>query len=156
MTSTTVSDTDFVTRSPEETRDFGRRLAGRLTPGTVIGLIGDLGSGKTCLVQSICQALHVEGQVTSPTFILINEYGGRDTQDRPLPIYHFDLYRLLGDEELLDLGCDDYFYGDGVCLVEWADMAGDLLPEDHTSIRIEHLGENERRFKVEWGRLGDG
>ena len=149
-----MSDTSFITRSPEETGAFGRRLAERLRPGVVVGLIGDLGSGKTCLVQSICASLGVTGQVTSPTFVLINEYPGTDGAGQPLPVYHFDLYRLLGDEELHDLGSDDYFYGDGVCLVEWADMAGDLLPEDHTSIRIEHLGENERRFEVTWGGLG--
>jgi len=147
-----VSQSEFVTHSPDETRAFGRKLAGRLVSGTVVGLIGDLGSGKTCLVQSICDALQVAGPVTSPTFVLINEYEGR-SQDKTLPIYHFDLYRLLGEEELLDLGSDDYFYGEGVCLVEWADMAGDLLPKDHTTISITHEGEDARRFKVEWGRL---
>ena len=141
----------FTTNSPEETRAFGRKLARRLIPGAVIGLIGDLGSGKTCLVQSVCEALGVRDPVTSPTFILINEYTGLDGEGCPLPIYHFDLYRLLGEEELLDLGSDDYFYGEGVCLVEWADRAGDLLPEDHTSIRIEHAGEDCRRIHVRWG-----
>jgi tRNA threonylcarbamoyladenosine biosynthesis protein TsaE len=143
----------FTTISVDETRTFGRRLAGRLAPGAVIGLVGDLGSGKTCLVQAVCHALGVRELVTSPTFILVNEYIGRDEQDRPLPIYHFDLYRLLGEEELLDLGSDDYFYGDGVCLVEWADMAGDLLPRDSTLITIEHAGENSRRFNVRWGNV---
>jgi tRNA threonylcarbamoyladenosine biosynthesis protein TsaE len=144
---------EFTTHDPEETRAFGRRLAAQLQPGVVVGLIGDLGSGKTCLVQAICEALKVEGPVTSPTFILINEYAGLDHDGRSLPVYHFDLYRLLGEEELVDLGSDDYFYGNGVCLVEWADMAHGQLPEDHTSIRIEHAGENSRRFRVEWGRL---
>ena len=151
-----IAEAVFTTHSPEGTRAFGRRLAERLTPGTVIGLIGDLGSGKTCLIQSVCEALGVREHVTSPTFILINEYAGRDSAGNPLPIYHFDLYRLLSEEELLDLGSDDYFYGDGVCLIEWADMAGDLLPEDHTSIRIEHVGEDCRRFRVRWGsQLGE-
>lgn len=145
-----MSNESFVTNSPEETRAFGRRLAERLVPGTVVGLIGDLGSGKTCLVQAICEALKVTDPVTSPTFILINEYLGRDRANQPLPIYHFDLYRLLGEEELLDLGSDDYFYGDGVCLVEWADMAGDLLPDTFTSITITHAGENRRQFEVIW------
>lgn len=146
-----MSETEFTTESPEETGAFGRRLAERLAPGSVVGLIGDLGSGKTCLVQSVCAHLGVRGPVTSPTFILINEYTGRSAAGDPLPIYHFDLYRLNGEEELLDLGCDDYFYGDGVCLVEWADMAGGLLPEDHTEIRIDHAGDNRRRFQVRYG-----
>ena len=141
----------FITHSPDETRAFGKRLANRLRRGDVVGLIGDLGSGKTCLVQSVCASLGVRDAVTSPTFILINEYNGHDGDGRTMPVYHFDLYRLLGDEELVDLGCDDYFYGDGICLVEWADRAGDLLPVHHTSIRIEHAGDASRRFSVRWG-----
>ena len=143
----------FTTNAPAETQAFGRRLAALLRLGAVVGLIGQLGSGKTCLVQSVCEAVGVTEHVTSPTFILINEYNGIGAGGRSLPVYHFDLYRLMGEEELLDLGCEDYFYGQGVCLVEWADMAGDLLPEDHTSIQIEHAGENVRHFNVRWGRL---
>ena len=148
-----VKEEQFTTHSVDETRAFGHQLARRLTPGTVIGLVGDLGSGKTCLVQAICHALGVDGPVTSPTFILINEYAGRDPVGKMIPIYHFDLYRLMGEEELLDLGSEDYFYGSGVCLVEWADMAGSLLPTDHTSIQIEHAGEDSRHFRVSWGRM---
>ncbi|HAA74021.1 TPA: tRNA (adenosine(37)-N6)-threonylcarbamoyltransferase complex ATPase subunit type 1 TsaE [Candidatus Latescibacteria bacterium] len=148
-----MTETSFITESPEETQAFGQQLAERLTSGTVVGLIGDLGSGKTCLVQSVCASLGIAGPVTSPTFILINEYAGRRPDGSSLPVYHFDLYRLAGEEDLLDLGSDDYFYGDGICLVEWADMAGDLLPPNHTSIRIEHKGETTRRFDVDWGNL---
>ena len=144
----------FTTESPDQTREFGRRLAGRIEPGAVVGLIGDLGSGKTCLVQAVCEALGVCEHVTSPTFILVNEYAGRDAHNQPLSIYHFDLYRLLGEEELLDLGSDDYFYGDGVCLVEWADMAASLLPTGTTMISIQHTGENSRLFDIKWGAIG--
>ena len=144
----------FTTESADQTREFGRQLAGRIDQGAVVGLIGDLGSGKTCLVQAVCEALGVREHVTSPTFILLNEYAGRDAHDQPLPIYHFDLYRLLGEEELLDLGSDDYFYGDGVCLVEWADLAGSLLPTGTTMISIQHTGENSRLFDIRWGAIG--
>ena len=94
----------------------------------------------------------VAGPVTSPTFILINEYAGRLADGSSLPVYHFDLYRLGGPAELDDLGCDDYFFGDGVCLVEWADLAGDVLPEETVRVRIVGLSETVRRVSVE----GDG
>ena len=149
-----MENESFTTESAYQTREFGRRLAGRIDKGAVVGLVGDLGSGKTCLVQAVCEALGVRQHVTSPTFILLNEYTGRDALDQPLAIYHFDLYRLMGEEELLDLGCDDYFYSDGVCLVEWADMAGGLLPTGTTMISIQHAGENCRLFDVKWGSIG--
>jgi tRNA threonylcarbamoyladenosine biosynthesis protein TsaE len=106
------------TGGAEETQKVGMELGARLVPGTVVGLIGALGSGKTCLAQGICRGLGVEEYVTSPSFVLIHEYEGR------LPVYHFDLYRLRDAEALFDLGYEEYFYGDGVCLVEWAERDG--------------------------------
>ncbi len=90
--------------------------------------------------------------MTSPTFVLINEYAGRWSDGAPVPVFHFDLYRLGGPEELVDLGCDDYFYGGGVCLVEWADRAGDVLPEKAVIVRIRAPSERERRLAIEGGQ----
>ncbi|MFA6107684.1 MAG: tRNA (adenosine(37)-N6)-threonylcarbamoyltransferase complex ATPase subunit type 1 TsaE [Candidatus Latescibacterota bacterium] len=136
-----------ITRSPAETRALGRELATRLAPGEVVALIGDLGSGKTCLAQGICEGLGVPDPVTSPTFILINEYQGR-RGTRVLPVYHLDLYRLAGPGELEDLGIEEYYYGEGICLVEWADRAAAQLPARHWEIRLEQVGTEERRITV--------
>src|SRR4051794_10768822 len=98
-----------------ETEAIGRRLGSRLFPGAVIGLIGPLGAGKTCLVRSIVAGLGGDPrQVSSPTFALIHEYAAR------LPVYHFDTYRLPNAKAFVELGIDEYFAGDGVCLIEWA------------------------------------
>jgi tRNA threonylcarbamoyladenosine biosynthesis protein TsaE len=137
------------TRSPEETQRFGLELACTLGPGAVIALIGDLGSGKTCLTQGICDGLGVTSYVTSPTFTLINEYQGR------LPVYHFDLYRIERPGELLDLGCEEYFYGQGVSIIEWAERALSVLPEERMEIRIERTGATERRLQISC-RSGEG
>lgn len=136
-----------ITRSAAETRALGRELATRLAPGEVVALIGDLGSGKTCLAQGICEGLGVPDPVTSPTFILINEYQGR-LGTRALPVYHLDLYRLADPGELEDLGIEEYFYGQGVCLVEWAERAVAHLPARHWEIRLEPAGTEERRITV--------
>ena len=143
-----MSHESFVTNSPEETRAFGRRLAERLVPGTVVGLVGDLGSGKTCLVQAICETLKVTDPVTSPTFILINEYLGRDRANQPLPVYHFDLYRLNSSAELEDLGAEEYFYSKGICLIEWLERAADLLPAKHSEVRLEYVSADQRRITL--------
>ena len=127
-------------------------IAGLAGTGDVIALNGDLGSGKTCMIQGVCKALAVADYVTSPTFILINEYAGR-LQGRELPVYHFDLYRLGGPDELEDLGAEEYFYSRGVCMVEWAERAGDLLPESSRQVRLEHGGGDERR--VEISKIGE-
>jgi tRNA threonylcarbamoyladenosine biosynthesis protein TsaE len=128
------------TSSPEQTQQLGQELAHRIGAGTVIALIGPLGSGKTCLAQGICRGLKVEEPVTSPTFILINEYVGR------FPVYHFDLYRLSGADELLELGYEEYFYGEGACLVEWAEKAYELLPDDAIEIHLKRLGHSDREI----------
>lgn len=143
---------EIVTRSPEETQAYGRRLAASLGPGDCVGFDGELGSGKTCLIQGVCSGLRVEDVVTSPTFILINEYEGRTAEGGALPVFHFDLYRLGGEDELIDLGCDDYFYGTGLCLVEWASYAGDLLPEMSVRVTIAPVDETTRRLTVTGGR----
>jgi tRNA threonylcarbamoyladenosine biosynthesis protein TsaE len=120
---------------------FGRRLGKLLFPGALIGLIGPLGAGKTHLVRAIAEGLDIADSrpVTSPTFVLIQEYAAR------LPIYHFDAYRLRSGTEFFELGVDEYFEGDGVCLVEWADKVASLLPTQRLSITLEVLGETHRR-----------
>ena len=138
----TVHPDDLTTIGPEETQAYGRRLADRLRSGDVIALMGELGSGKTCLIQGICQGLDVADDVTSPTFTLINEYQGR------LPVYHFDLYRLEDPESVLDIGFDEYVDGNGVCLIEWADKFPEILPEERIEIWIEILDGERRRLRI--------
>jgi len=127
----------FHTVGPAETELLGERIGEALEPGMVVALIGELGAGKTMLTKGIARGLGVPGLVHSPSFTLIHEHVGR------LPVYHFDLYRLNTPEELEDLGCDSYFYGTGVTIIEWAEKILKLLPPDHLEIRI--VGENEER-----------
>ena len=127
-----------------ETEAFGRRLAAHLFPGAIVALIGTLGAGKTHLVRAIAQGLDIPNPavVNSPTFVLIQEYDSR------LPIYHFDAYRLKSEAEFADLGVHEYFAGDGVCLVEWADKVATVMPKERLEIRITITAEQERRFEV--------
>ncbi len=125
-----------VTRSPEETRRLGRWLGARLQPGDFVALVGDLGAGKTHLSGGVLNGLGVERTGGSPTFTLLWEYQGR------IPVYHWDVYRLRSSEELDDLGYEEYFYGDGVNVVEWADRVAELWPPDHLRIDLTY-GEGE-------------
>lgn len=128
--------------SEAETEQVGRALAGWVAPGTVIGLVGPLGAGKTRLVRAIAEALGVDpSAIASPTFVLIHEYEG------DLPVFHFDTYRLKSPEEFEALGASDYYDAGGLCLVEWADRVADLLPPDAWTVRIEPRGE-QRRFHL--------
>lgn len=127
------------THSPEETSRLGEWLGQRLEPGAFVALVGDLGAGKTHLSGGILRGLGVERTSGSPTFTLLWEYQGR------LPVYHWDVYRLCSLNDLDDLGYDEYFYGDGVNLVEWADRIREAWPEDHLRIDLTYgEGENER------------
>ena len=127
------------------TEAFGRRLAALLFPGAVVALVGPLGAGKTHLVRAVAEGLGVADSrvVTSPTFVLIQEYSAR------LPIYHFDAYRLRGDAEFAELGVHEYFARDGVCLVEWADRVAGCLPEAHLRATLEVTGATSRRLTLE-------
>src|SRR5262245_5467931 len=122
------------------TEVFGRRLGGLLFPGSVIALVGPLGAGKTHLVRAVAEALGIAASrmVSSPTFVLIQEYPAR------LPIYHFDAYRLRSPAEFADLGVQEYFDGNGVCLVEWADRVTAQLPAERLLISIAITGESSR------------
>ena len=130
-------------KNEEETKEFGLKIGQEAVPGQVIGLIGDLGTGKTTLTKYIARGLGVEENISSPTFLIVREYhGGR------MPLYHFDVYRIGDPEELFDIGADEYFDGDGLCVVEWADMVMPQLPEDSMFICIEYgASEGERTYK---------
>ncbi|MSQ94124.1 MAG: tRNA (adenosine(37)-N6)-threonylcarbamoyltransferase complex ATPase subunit type 1 TsaE [Gemmataceae bacterium] len=131
-------------QSLAETETLGRRLAQHLFPGAVVALIGSLGAGKTHFVRAIAQGLGIANPdvVTSPTFVLIQEYDAR------LPIYHFDAYRLPSEAAFADLGVHEYFQGDGVCLIEWADKVPACLPSERLEIRITITGAQMRRFEI--------
>ncbi len=127
------------------TEDAGRRLGELLYPGAVVALVGGLGAGKTHFVRAVAEGLSVRNPaaVTSPTFVLIQEYPAR------LPIYHFDAYRLQSVSEFVGLGTDEYFHGEGVCLVEWADRVTTALPADHLTLTFQVLSETERGLTAE-------
>jgi tRNA threonylcarbamoyladenosine biosynthesis protein TsaE len=127
------------------TEAFGRWLGERLFPGAVVALIGQFGAGKTHLTRAVAEGLGVKNPaaVNSPTFVLIQEYPAR------LPIYHFDAYRLSGAREFAELGVEEYFRGEGVCLVEWADKVNTTLPAEHLRIEIEIVDANRRRFQIQ-------
>jgi tRNA threonylcarbamoyladenosine biosynthesis protein TsaE len=131
-------------QSLAETEALGRRLAALLFPGAVVGLIGTLGAGKTHLVRAIALGLDIPNAavVNSPTFVLIQEYEAR------LPIYHFDAYRLQNEREFADLGVHEYFQGNGICLIEWADKVPTCLPRERLEVRITITGEQSRRFEI--------
>ena len=128
---------------------MGREFSKKLVAGTVVAISGILGSGKTVLIQGICEGLGVKQLVTSPSFIIINEYPAEKFW-----VYHFDLYRLKNIQELINLGYEEYFYGMGVCLIEWAEKAQELLPENRIEINLKILSENQREISIqEWLRL---
>ncbi len=136
---------EFISRSEGETEALGTRLAGVLTPGAVVALYGDLGAGKTAFARGLARGLGVTGRVTSPTFTIVNEYEGT------LPLFHFDLYRLGGSEELFDIGWEDYLTRGGVCVVEWSERADDVLA-DERCVRVELLRRDEpdtRTIRIE-------
>lgn len=137
-----ISVERVVSRSAEETRAIGAQLGARLGPGAVVALIGDLGAGKTCFLQGVAEGLGVTGDVTSPTFVLVNEYRGR------LPVRHVDAYRTESLTELVDIGVEEMFHGDGVTLVEWADKLLPLLPPDAVIVRISGLGDEPREILI--------
>jgi tRNA threonylcarbamoyladenosine biosynthesis protein TsaE len=128
----------------DATQELGRRLGTFLFPGAVIALIGPLGAGKTYFVRAVAEGLGVSdsGVVTSPTFVLIQEYHGR------LPIFHFDAYRLRDNVEFVELGAEEYFADQGVCLIEWADRVAKTLPAEHMQITFTVTGESTRQATI--------
>lgn len=128
---------NVIIRDETETKKFATDVAQTLKKGDVIALVGDLGTGKTTLSKYIAEALGITETITSPTFTIVQEYdSGR------LPLYHFDVYRVDDIEEMYRIGYEEYFYGEGVCIVEWADIVEEIIPEDAKVIFIEY-GEDE-------------
>lgn len=132
-----------VIKNEYETKEFGRKLGAEAQAGSVIALIGDLGTGKTTLTKAIAEGLGVKDVITSPTFNIVKQYeSGR------LPLYHFDVYRIGDIDEMYELGYEEYFYGNGVCVIEWADIIEELIPQDAVIIEIEYgEKEGERIYK---------
>jgi tRNA threonylcarbamoyladenosine biosynthesis protein TsaE len=127
------------------TLGLGRRLGGLLFPGAVVSLVGPLGAGKTHFVRAVAEGLGIADSrvVSSPTFVLIQEY------EAPVPVYHFDAYRLRNEGDFFDLGAHEYFEGSGVCLVEWADRVDGCLPAEQLRVTIAVTGERSRRLTFE-------
>ena len=134
----------FLTKSSEETIALGKKVGAKLKPGDILGFYGELGSGKTTMIKGIAMGLGVkeENLVKSPSFVMILEYKGR------YPIYHIDLYRIKDAQELLSIGFDDYLYGDGVCLIEWAEKAKGYLSENIIKIELETISLEKRKIKI--------
>ena len=122
----------FETKGPEETYQFGKELGEKATPGQVYCLDGDLGTGKTVFAQGFAAGLGIDGPVNSPTFTILQVY-----ENGRLPLYHFDVYRIADPEEMDEIGYEDYFFGEGICLVEWANLIEELMPEQTVWITIE-------------------
>ena len=117
---------------------IGEKLAEFLSPGSIVGLVGDLGAGKTVLTKGIAKGLGISEEPNSPTFVIMNEYHGNHT------LYHFDMYRLSGIEDLEGIGYKDFFFSDGICVVEWADKIADVLPDDTVIIEISIFEESKK------------
>ena len=134
----------FKSTSSEETIMFGERLGKLLAPGHVVALVGELGAGKTTMVKGIVRGLGVidKRAVKSPTFALVHRYEGR------IPIYHFDAYRLISNQEMFDIGSDEMIYGDGVSIIEWADRVPECLPEEYLKISLIAVSESERTIEM--------
>jgi tRNA threonylcarbamoyladenosine biosynthesis protein TsaE len=134
----------YVSNSIDETLAIGEKLGRELKPGDVVAMIGDLGSGKTVLTKGIAKGLGVKDTryVNSPTFVIIKEYEGH------IPLYHFDIYRLNRYTLVDDISFEEYFYGDGVTVVEWADKIPELLPKKRIEIRLSVEGESKRKIEI--------
>jgi len=130
----------IITKSPEETKKIGKDISRLVKPGDLIAFYGELGTGKTCFIQGVSEGLEVKDYVTSPSFTIINEYQGK------ISVYHFDLFRINNIEEILELGYEEYFYGDGLTVIEWANKIEKLLPKDHLKIDIKFKDCNKRKI----------
>ncbi len=131
-----------VSRSAEETQALGERLGSRLGRGDVVACVGALGAGKTCFLQGLARGLGVTADVTSPTFVLVNQYTGR------VPVFHVDAYRTGSLTELVDLGLEEMLHGEGVTIVEWADKLLPLLPPRTVTVTITGLGDEAREIEL--------
>ncbi len=132
---------EVTSNSPQETQRYGQRLGELAEPGDIYLLVGNLGSGKTCLTQGIALGLDIQDYILSPTFVLIRELQGR------LPLYHIDLYRMESMEEVMELGLENYLNGQGVSVVEWAEKGLSIFPEENLLIEIDYLDDTARKLR---------
>jgi len=135
-----------VTESPEETEDLGAELARELKAGDIIGLVGELGGGKTCFVRGLVRGLGLRGHVKSPSFNLLNIYEGRGNTP---PLYHMDLYRLGSEHEFFEAGLEEYIYSEGISVIEWADKFPGFLAKCALVVRFAHIDEGRREIIIE-------
>jgi tRNA threonylcarbamoyladenosine biosynthesis protein TsaE len=138
-----VKSTKIVSRSAEQTQRLGRGLGEMAQAGDVFLLTGELGAGKTCLTQGIAWGMGVKEYAFSPSFVLIREYNGQ------LPLYHIDFYRLDHIKEIAELGLEEYLYGKGVCVVEWAEKGMSLMPKEHLLINLKYISDTQRSINFE-------
>jgi len=137
--------------SEQQTREAARSMASSLQRGDVVALYGELGAGKTQFVKGLCDGFHVRDAVTSPTFVILNRYSGVDGRNKEIFLFHFDLYRVQSAEEIYDLGYEEFLFGNGICVVEWAERLGTLLPSRRYDVKIAFgEGADERRISIDW------
>ena len=137
---TDLKEKTYLLKNTKDTLSLGKRIAKGLKPGAVIALTGPLGAGKTTLAQAIARGLCVTERMASPTFTIVQEYrSGR------LPLFHFDVYRVSDPDELFEIGFEEYLHAGGVCLIEWADLIEDVMPENTVWIRLEYGEEEDER-----------
>jgi tRNA threonylcarbamoyladenosine biosynthesis protein TsaE len=134
----------ITTGSAGETEELGSAIGMLLQPGSFLALQGELGGGKTCLTRGVVLSLAPQSAhlVASPTYAIMNWYPGT------VPVYHFDFYRLAGDDDIMELGFEEYFYGEGVCVAEWSERLTELLPPDLLTIRFEYAGDDQRTITI--------
>ena len=131
----------IILHGEQDTIEYGMKLGQRAAPGTILALTGDLGAGKTTLTKSIARGLGITEMITSPTFTIVKEYrSGR------LPLFHFDVYRIGDIDEMYELGYEEDFFGDGICVIEWADLIEELIPEEAMWISIDYGEKEEERI----------
>ena len=133
------------TNSEAETVLAGEQMGKKLLPGDVLAFYGDLGAGKTAFIRGVARGLGIASRVSSPTFTIVNEYPG------PVPLFHFDMYRLGSSDELFEIGWEDYLTRGGVCCVEWTENVADAMPAEAVAVTIEKTGENVRKITVSGG-----
>ena len=135
---------EFTSHSEAETFEFAKSLSDKAHAGELYALYGELGAGKTVFAKGFAKGLLVEEEITSPTFTVLEEYSGR------LPFYHFDLYRIDNDMEFENLNFEDYWFGSGICIVEWPQKAGKRLPDNSIKVEISYINETSRKISIEY------
>ncbi|MCT4508847.1 MAG: tRNA (adenosine(37)-N6)-threonylcarbamoyltransferase complex ATPase subunit type 1 TsaE [Tepidibacter sp.] len=133
-------------KNEQETSEIGYRLGQLLNKGDVVCLIGDLGAGKTTITKSIAKALEVDDYITSPTFTIVNEYDGRYS------LYHFDVYRISSSEDMYEIGFEEYVYGEGICIIEWANLIEDILPDEYINIELNYKDDGREMILTAYGK----